>query len=245
MSHVTSEPLDAGVVAITLDRPERRNALTPEMLRTLVQHVQNPEPGARALLVRGRGDAFCAGFDLALCRDDAESVALRALLTELSEAVRAMRACPVPVVLCAHGAAVAGGCAMLGGADIVVTDRAAKLGYPVLPLGISPAVSAPFLAQSVGAGGARRRLLHPRLFRGEEAYRIGLAHELADTAETANAASERLACALAEKPTRGVLATKRWLNELNPPRAGDALDASLALVGNAEERRLLPLAWQR
>ncbi|MBN4060426.1 enoyl-CoA hydratase/isomerase family protein, partial [Planctomycetaceae bacterium AH-315-I19] len=204
-----------GVAEISLDRADKRNAMTPEMADAFVRAIEsaNENNAARAILVRGEGDAFCAGFDLKMCYETDGT--LEALLRGLSEAVRSMRRCSKPVILAAHGAAIAGGCAMLGGADYVVTERNAKLGYPVVSLGISPAVSAPTLVRSTGAGNARERLLEPRVFGGEEALRIGLAHECVADAHECAGRSRELAYRFASKPTGAMQATKRWLNEVD------------------------------
>lgn len=100
----------------------------------------------RVILLSGNGPTFCAGFDLSLCKDD--ETALDALLTGLSRVVQSLRTASQPVVVAIHGAAVAGGCALIGGADVIVATRDAKMGYPVVKLGISPAVNAPFIARA-------------------------------------------------------------------------------------------------
>lgn len=245
--HVDTETRE-GVTVIELRRPDRRNALTPDMLRAFEHAVRTfaAQASTRAVLVRGEGPCFCAGFDLSLCEHDAARVVLAELLQGLSACARAMRECPAPVVLCAHGAAIAGGCALLGGADIVVADANAKLGYPVVTLGISPAVSAPFLARSVAHGAARARLLHPKLITGADAHAIGLVHELTDTPQQACSTAADIARTLAAKPPTALRATKAWLNELTPTGDADAgLAASLALVGGDEERELLARAWAK
>ena len=141
-----------GVATITLARAEKRNACTPAMLTELEQAIRGVR--GRVLVLTGDGDVFCSGFDLTLCKDDDR--VLGQLLGGLSACVRALRAMDMPVVVSAHGAAIAGGCALLGGCDVVVTNSDAKLGYPVLPLGISPAVSAPTCGRSRPHGCWRR-----------------------------------------------------------------------------------------
>jgi len=245
--HVHMEQID-GVTIIELRRAERRNALTPMMLQAFEQAVRTfaAQGSTRGVLIRGDGPCFCAGFDLSLCEHDAEGVVLAELLQGLSACAQAMRACPSPVVLCAHGAAIAGGCALLGGADVVVADAGAKLGYPVVTLGISPAVSAPFLARSVAHGAARARLLHPKLISGADAYAMGLVHELTDTPEQALDTATEIARTIASKPATALRATKAWLNELTPTEDAHAgLAASLALVGGDEERAFLPRVWAK
>ncbi|MEO1129412.1 MAG: enoyl-CoA hydratase/isomerase family protein [Planctomycetota bacterium] len=236
-----------GVAEIILDRPEKRNALTPEMLREIVRAADrcNDDDDVRTIVLRGEGRAFCAGFDLDLCRDDRE--VLPALLRELSGAVRALRRTRTPVVCAAHGGAIAGGCALLGGADIVVTDMRAKLGYPVTRLGISPAVTTPALCTSVTGSGARRLLLAPTLVDGQTAQRLGLAHLVVETPEDVIARAQIEAGKLARKPTGGLQATKAWMNQLDGT-ADDhpfdrALEVSLSLSGGEEERELLAQFW--
>lgn len=217
------------------------------MLEQVIEHAQTLERDAevRAIVLRGEGASFCAGFDMQLCTADPD--ALAELLRGLSRAIRTLRRIPKPVVIAAHGSAIAGGCALLGGADLVVTNKDAKLGYPVVKLGISPAVSAPFLRLAVGTGAARERLLDPDLISGEEARRIGLADRCVDIVEDVIPRAQIEAAKLADKPPSAFAATKRWLNEIDgsdkDEDADRALEASLALVGRPEERERLAALW--
>ncbi|MEL6797439.1 MAG: enoyl-CoA hydratase-related protein, partial [Planctomycetota bacterium] len=148
-----------------------------------------------------------------------------------------------PVVLAAHGAAIAGGCALLGGADVVVADRNAVMGYPVAKLGVSPAVSVPFLRQSVTDGRTRACVFQPETFSAEDAEQRGLVHVLVDDASDVAARALDEAFRLAAIPAGAYAATKRWLNTIEGVvhrREDEAgLEASLGLTGNAEERERL------
>ncbi|MBL8991004.1 MAG: enoyl-CoA hydratase/isomerase family protein, partial [Phycisphaerae bacterium] len=172
---------DGPVAVVSLNRPDRRNAQTPDMLADLVAAAGALPDSCRAVVLAGRGAVFCAGFDMRLVHDDPE--ALPRLLRGLSAAVRTLRRLPLPVVVAAHGAAVAGGCALLAGADVVLTNREARLGYPVVRLGISPAINAAALRRTLTDGAARERTLDPDLISGSEAARIGLAHHCLDRPE--------------------------------------------------------------
>lgn len=243
---IRSEVLD-DVWTITLARPEKRNALTPDAMAALRGAVTTPPEGARCLLVRGEGPAFCAGFDLDACRDDPEGN-LGLLLEDLSGAVVSMRSHPIPVVVAAHGAAIAGGCALLGGADVVVADRACKLGYPVVRLGISPAVSAPFLRAGVGDGRTRALQLDPGLVSGERAHEIGLVDELIDDAANVPGRARAIARTLAGKPGGSVAATRDWLAQIErvePDVVATGLHASRSLLGSDESRQRLERFWTR
>ncbi|MFN7021636.1 MAG: enoyl-CoA hydratase/isomerase family protein [Phycisphaerales bacterium] len=239
----TANPASSPVAVVILDRPEKKNALTPAMLEALRVELKRAGDRAGAIALTGAGAVFCSGFDLSLCRDS--SAALTELLTGLSKVIRLMRDLPVPIVAAAHGAAIAGGCAILAGADLVVTHAECKLGYPVVRLGISPAVNAPFLLDAIGHGRTREWLLGGQILRGEGAFRVGLAHELAPTPERAVELAVSIAVELSAKPAAGLTATKRWLNELSAASASAdrSLRTSLGLVGGVEERSRLSALW--
>jgi enoyl-CoA hydratase len=234
---------DVGV--LTLNRPGARNALTPDMMSRLAEEAQRLADHCRALILAGAGKVFCAGFDLRACAED--EAMMDGMLRGLALATKTLRRLPLPVVGAAHGAAVAGGCALLGGCDVVVTDRGAKLGYPALRIGISPAVTAALFRTSVGDARARERQLDTRTIDGAEAARIGLASECCDSREEVLPRALALAAELAEKPAGAVRETKQWLNELDGSLRDDWIEggliASLKLARDAELRKRLEGAW--
>ncbi len=223
---------------VTLDRPEKRNALTPDMLHQLAAAFVVTD-ATRAIAVLGAGKSFCAGFDLKSEPPTEDHALLRAQLDALSKAIIAMRTCPAPVVMGVHGAAVAGGCALLGGADIVIAEDTAKLGYPVVKLGISPAVSCPFLHGALAAR-ARAVTLDPALFTAERAHEMGLVHEIVRTAapgaraDRAAVRTLEVAKSIADKPGDGARATKAWtlrVEDLDAGTIAQGLSASLDALG--------------
>ena len=157
-----------------------------------------------------------------------------------------MRAIEIPIVLGVHGAAVAGGCAILGGADIVIADEHAKLGYPVVKIGVSPAVSAAFMMASISPGAVRTRLVDTELISGVEAKRIGLVHETVPNRDDVRCKCIEIAHELASKPGIACGATKAWLNEIAKPMTNNAqrgLETSLSLTGTPEEQERLATLW--
>ena len=239
----TIEREGRSIAAVLLDRPEKRNALTPGMLEALCKALEHAPKSHDALALGGEGKLFCAGFDLSLCKDDPSGGVMRELLTGLSRACAIMRRTEKPVVIAAHGAAIAGGCALLGGGDVIVSDASAKLGYPVTKIGVSPAVSAPFLSYNVTRGTSREMLLLPELISGEAAKARGLVHELVETREDVREKALSIAAGLAGKPSHAYAATKGLLNRLEGTDDDEAfrlaLEASLALTGGEEEQRML------
>lgn len=243
---------DREVSHITLRRVEKKNALTPEMLDELIVAITGCVE-ARAVVLSGvageGGGGFCAGFDLKQCQTD--GAVLPRLLTGLSHAIVALRRLPAPVVIAAHGAAIAGGCALLGGADVVVASSDLRLGYPVVRLGISPAVSAPFVVQSMGHGAARERLFDPSLITALQARQNGLIHEIIENDASGEKTIRRgleIAMELAAKPTVGARATKAWMNKLDgsldEARVRSGLETSLGSVGSSEQRSMLAALWK-
>lgn len=243
-----ADPRFAAIGEIVIDRADKRNALTPDMISRITELARelDADQSCGAVLLRGEGDVFCAGFDLSLCKENSD--ALAAMLRGLSEACRVLRGLSKPVVIAARGAAIAGGCALVCSADFVVTDQGAKLGYPVVRLGISPAVNAPVVTRRIGVGHARERLLDWGLVSGEEALRIGLADLCVDLPEDVIPRAQIEAARLAEKPRGAMAATKRWLNEVDGSDTAAeferGLAVSLALVGSAEERERLAGLWR-
>ncbi len=234
------------IAVIALNRPEKRNAMTPDMLIELQQSINALDNSTKAMVLVGNGKSFCAGFDLKMCAADPQGGTMRSLLTELSKAVALMRSQPFPIVLGVHGAAVAGGCALLGGADIVIAEHNTQLGYPVVKIGVSPAISAPYMMGSIPPGPVRSRLLDTQLISGARAYQIGLVHHLVDSPSDVRDKCIQHAQTLASKPGSGTRATKAWLNTITEPmtaHAQNGLNASLALTGSDEERQRLNALW--
>ncbi|MEI7658453.1 MAG: enoyl-CoA hydratase/isomerase family protein [Phycisphaerae bacterium] len=245
---MVSTRVEGSILLVRLERGDKKNALTPPMLDALAGALEQGHD-ARAVVMSGAGGVFCSGFDLSSCRDDPSSGVLDDLLRGLAGVCRLMRNLPCPVVVSAHGAALAGGCAMVAHADFAATDRAAKLGYPVVKLGISPAVSAPGLASTCGHGPARSRLLDSSTIDGAEALRIGLVSHLIDAPEACEATALEIAAMLAAKPPHAMAATKRLLGELDafatPAMLDEALATSRSLAGGREQRTMLAAAWAK
>lgn len=233
---------------ITLARPQQRNAMTPEMLTDLLRAIRETPDSARVLLLDGEGKVFCAGFDLERSQGQEGIAVVRSLLTHLSAIVSALAQLTIPVVIAVQGAAIAGGCALLGGADAVITHAEAQFGYPAARLGLSPAVSAPTVAQHTGYGHARAIQLDGGLISGKRAISIGMATHLA-AREAVAATALSVARGFVHKPGGAIETTRTLLQSLAPhldSRTGllkSALDASLSGTGTDEQLRLLAGAW--
>lgn len=235
------------VRTILLDREKSRNAMTPALLTDLAGAIGSVPTTARAIVLGGNGPVFSAGFDLKLCQTD--PAAMLALLSGLVAVIAALRAAPMPVVLAAHGAAIAGACALIGAADLTITNDDARLGYPVVRMGLSPAVSAPGITAVVEPGVARALMLDPGLISGRRALQLGLVARSLPTADAVLPEALRVATDLAAKPAGAILATRRWLDEIDRSTSivrtgradwvGRALEASERTAQSPEHRQRL------
>jgi methylglutaconyl-CoA hydratase len=173
---------------IVLNRPGRRNALSRAMLEQLAQALGDLhlEKRVRAVVLTGAGSAFCAGMDLnemqatAALPDHEKQQDWGDTADEYREVVTQMMELPKPIIASVNGPAVAGGAGLVLASDIVVACPAAQFGLPEPRRGIVAGVVAPLLAFRAGGSTAARLLLTSSLFPAEEAYRLGIYHELID-----------------------------------------------------------------
>lgn len=223
-----------GIRTITLNRPERRNALTPEMQIELIAAMEEAGAGnARVVVLRGAGDAFCSGLDLSALKGMNEKSAAdhRADAERIAKLFRTLYELPKPTIAAVHGAAIAGGTGLATLCDITVAVGSAKFGYTEARIGFVPAIVSAFLALQIGDKRSRDLLLTGRFFDAAEAYRLGLVNEVAQ----ADVLEERvlaLAQMLAANSPESLAATKRLLAAQNKAW----LDAAIALAMEANAR---------
>ena len=240
--HINSAHSTAGIVQISLNRPDARNALNFELIEQLEHAVKTvaANSAARVLVLSGNGKSFCAGMDLRGVLNDAQKMGL--MLHGLARVGLALRKLSIPVIAKVQGAAIGGGCGLVVACDFAFTHEQAKLGYPEVDLGVCPAVVAPFLISKVGAGRARSLLLAGGLVDGKEAVRIGLATHLVSVDELDSATTD-FAQKLSTGGPNAIATTKRWLHELDglldESTLSKAADLSATIIaGNEAQERL-------
>jgi methylglutaconyl-CoA hydratase len=241
--HTTQEN---GVCYISLDNPDKRNALDIAMFDAIDSAVNSIDADSRSVLLLGEGATFCSGFDMKTCAEEITTLGI--YIKRLSALIRSLRRLHCPVVVAAQGAAIAGGCALLTGCDFVVGNRDGKYGYPVHKIGISPAVTIPTLFQKLGEGQARALVMSGEIVSGRRAIELGLLTHLEENEATALQKAKELAMSLAEKPSFALQTTKRWLNELDgsldDARFDAPADGSAGAVGG-ETQELLNQLWKK
>ena len=209
--------LDDGVATVTLDRPDKLNALTFEAyadLRDLLAELPQRDD-VRVLVVRGSGRAFCSGGDVNEIIGATLSMSpdqLLAFTRMTGEVIRGMRECPVPIIAAVHGMAAGAGAVIALAADFRVCTPAARFAFLFTKVGLSGADmgAAYLLPRLVGLGHATRLLMLGDTVNAEEAFRIGLVSELA-TSDAFEEAVGGLARRLASGPTQAYAQTKALL----------------------------------
>lgn len=217
-----------GVALLTIDRPERRNALNLELRRALADAFTalGGDDTVRAIVLTGAGKAFCAGADLGEYVDATpEEIAAR----DMPRLWGAVAGCPTPVIAAVSGAAIGGGCELAMHADIIVAGRSAVFAQPEIGLGITPGGGATQrLTRAVGKFVAMRLLLTGEPIGAEAAAAAGLVSDLVDDADVLPRALA-LADRLAGQPPRVARLIKRLVFDgMNAP-----LDAGLRLEATA------------
>jgi methylglutaconyl-CoA hydratase len=205
---------DGPVLRITLARPERRNAFDAALIAELSEAFGDVGD-ARAVVLAGDGESFCAGADVEWQRSSIdlsyeENVEDAMRLYRMLEAVDS---CPAPVVARIQGYALGGGSGLTACVDLAIAAPDAVFGFTEVRLGIIPAVISPFVLAKLGAGAARRYFLTGERFGAEVALRIGLVHEVA--ADLDGAAENAVSALLAGGP-EAVRAAKRLARERPP-----------------------------
>ncbi|MEL0027663.1 MAG: enoyl-CoA hydratase-related protein [Perlucidibaca sp.] len=193
---------DTGILSVSFNRPEARNALNPEMVDELVALFAGlPERHeVRVVLMRSRGGHFCAGADLKGVFADAASTPaageadpIAAMNRRFGELLRAAEAIPQVLITICEGGVLGGGFGLACVSDIAFAHTATKFGMPETSRGLPPAQIAPFVVQRIGLTQARRLVLTSAQFNGDTALRLGLVHEVfSDEAALAQGLSQTL-----------------------------------------------------
>jgi methylglutaconyl-CoA hydratase len=209
---------DAGVLTLTLNRPDKRNALSAPLIETLHQALESADldPEVRVVVITGAGKDFCAGADLEelLASADAAPEANEAAALRLGGLFGRLRQLPKPVVAVVRGRAVAGGAGLMTACDIVLAGAGAQIGYPEIQRGFVPAMVMTMLRRLMGEKAALDLVLTGRLLSAEEALARGLVSRVvADDALDREARD--LVSSLAAASPSALALTKRLFHQLD------------------------------
>ncbi|HZE27282.1 MAG TPA: enoyl-CoA hydratase-related protein [Terriglobales bacterium] len=206
---------DHGVAIITLNRPDKRNAIRYELIDDLLAAFDEVAKGsALVLILTGAGKAFCSGLDLENLKD-LIGRSLEESLEDtwtLARLFRTLYDFPKPTIAAVNGAAIAGGTGLATLCDFTLAVPEAKFGYTEVRIGFVPAIVSTFLLRQVGEKVARDLLLTGRLFDTAEGQRIGLINEIVPPENLMTRARE-LAAQLMENSPASLRYTKRLLSD--------------------------------
>ncbi len=221
------------ITVVTLNRPDRRNALTIELLTELQAAIKiaSEQPEQRVLILQGAGAAFCTGLDLKEAADHTKAHATAEMVANSLVAISQTRLITIAAV---HGAAVAGGAGIMSACDFVVAAQRTKIGYPEVRRGLVAGLVMTFLRRQVGERNMRELLLGSELIDAERAKEIGLVNRVVARDDVMSEAQKFAESVLQGAP--GVLAqTKRLIAELWSSSVKEDIDVALKYHLEARE----------
>src|SRR6058998_3571191 len=182
MAVVLIEKQSPQITVITLNRPERRNALTVELLTQLCAAIKvaSDEPQTRVVILRGASVAFCTGLDLKEAADQSKAHATAEMVAKTLIAISQTHLVTIAAV---HGAAVAGGAGIMSACDFVVAAERTKIGYPEVRRGLVAGLVMTFLRRQLRERDLREVLLASELFEADRAREIGLVNRVVPASE--------------------------------------------------------------
>jgi methylglutaconyl-CoA hydratase len=224
--------VDGAVARITLNRPEKRNALNDELIGVLKDSLAlaAEDEQVRVVLLTGAGQDFCSGADLAALDRAADAGVLEHLATaqELADIFLALRHHPKPIVAAVRGRAFAGGCGLATACDIILAAESAQFAYPELKIGFIPAMVMAILRRSVSEKRAFELLTTGEPIGAAEAQRVGLINHTFPN-EIFESSVETYVESIAAKSESAMRLTKRLLYHID----GMTFDAAIEAGVNA------------
>src|SRR6266436_2224364 len=233
MAVVLIEKQSPQITVITLNRPERRNALAVELLTELCAAIKvaSDEPQTRVVILRGAGAAFCTGLDLKEAADQTKAHATAEMVANTLIAISQTHLVTIAAV---HGAAVAGGAGIMSACDFVVAAQGTKIGYPEVRRGLVAGLVMTFLRRQVGERNLRELLFGSELIEAERAKEIGLVNRVVARDDVMSEAQKFAESVLQGAP--GALAqTKKLIEELWSSSVKEDVDLALKYHLQARE----------
>src|SRR6184192_2058205 len=225
MPVVLIEKRSPQITVATLNRPERRNSLTIELLNELIATIKvaSDEPRERVLILRGAGAAFCTGLDLKEAADQKKAQLTAELVVKTLITLVETRLVTIAAV---HGAAVAGGAGIMSACDFVVAAEKTKIGYPEVRRGLVAGLVMTFLRRQVGKRNLRELVLGSELIDAARAKEIGLVNRVVPRDEVMNEA-QKFAESVLQGAPNALAQTKRLIDELWWHSVKDDVDLAL------------------
>lgn len=222
---VISERVNGYATLLTLNRPERRNALSLDLMHQLGSAVEaaGQDPSQRVLILRGAGEVFCAGLDL---KEASEAGKTDTSAHAVARTLLAVHGCPLITIAAIHGAAMAGGAGLMSCCDFVVAAEGTKIGYPEVRRGLVAALVLTFLQRQLRERHIRELLLLGEPITAERALEIGLINRVVPRNELMNEALKFAATCVQGAP-QAIATTKKLLSDFHSPSVADAIEKAV------------------
>ncbi len=234
--------LDGPILHIWLNRPDSKNAMNQQMVNELMQVFAaiKDDAAIRGVILRGRGGNFCAGADIKDMAGIRMQVAEVGNITpyvqfnrSFGALIEAVDQAPQVVVAVVEGAVLGGGFGLACVSDVALAAEDAQFGLPETGLGVIPAQIAPFVVQRIGLTQTRRLALLGNRFRGAEAVRLGLVHEMFDDEAMLDQAVEQVKKQIRRTAPNANRVTKALLHRVGHEPMGSLLDDAAQLFAEA------------
>jgi len=229
---------DRGVAYVTLNVPEKRNALSAQMIADLTDMAQTlgAKPATRAIVLSGAGKVFCAGGDLNWMKAQIEATRETRMreARKLAEMLSALNEMPTPLIGRIHGGAFGGGVGLACVCDVAIADETAKFGLTETKLGLIPATIGPYVLARMGEGKARRVFMSSRLFAAVEAETLGIIAKAVAPDDLDDAVEAEVAPYLSVAP-EAVGAAKALARALGPRIDAEVIDDTIHRLADTWE----------
>src|SRR5256885_1294957 len=212
------------ITVLTLNRPERRNALTIELMPELTASIEsaNADPQQRILILRGAGKAFCTGLDL----EEAVKVDPQVTAENVARTLLALAETRLVTIAMVHGAAVAGGAGLMSACDFVIAAERTKIGYPEVRRGLVAGLVMTFVRRQLRERDLREVLLASELFDAERAREIGLINRVVPPGDI-EAEVQKVAASVLQGAPGAITNSKRLMEELWSTSVRQDIDCAL------------------
>ncbi len=222
-----------GAIAyLTLNRPEKRNALGEQILSELRSAINEAETDdqVRVVVLRGAGKDFCAGADLAQLEKSMQASVLENIegASQMAELFIQMRRLEKPIIAAVHGRALAGGAGLASACDLVIAARSAQFSYTEVKIGFVPAMVMSVARRNLSEKRAFEILATGKTFSAEEAERLGFINRVCDDAEFETEV-EKYAAELAQLSSSALMLTKRLLYQIDAMSFEQAIRAGVEM----------------
>lgn len=228
---------EGNVRFLTLNRPEKRNALNDALISGLKSALNDADKNddIRAIVIRGSGKDFCSGADLSALQKIADATYEENLedARSLAELFSIIRNVKVPVIAAVHGRALAGGCGLATACDLVVSTKTARFGYPEVRIGFVPAIVMAILRRNLSEKRAFEMITQGFEFSAQEALEMGLINRVFEN-DTFDAAVTDYLSVYKNVSRSAVILSKRLLYDMDSLSFEDAMEAGAKI--NAEAR---------